>query len=124
MTALILSAAWLGGCANAVPVVDFYDADSDTLARFGTIATVSSHEGYLEIGKIQGIHCPRHWQSAGSSSLGSREIAIDQLKLKAAEMQADAITEPACVSNRELDSSNTCVGVLMCEATALRHKEN
>ena len=117
---LLLAAGWLGGCATAVPVVDFYDADAEALDRFRHVRIVYGREGFEDLGDLEGLHCHRNASTPNPHSLEARSMAIDQLRLKAAALGADAMTEPHCRASSEIDLVNNCFGTLLCVSRALR----
>jgi hypothetical protein len=121
---LILTAAWLGGCATPVPVVDFYDTDSEALDRFRDVQTVYEREGFDDLGQVKGLHCNRNGITPNPHSPEARAMAIDQVRLKAAALGADAITEPHCRISVEMDLTNNCLGSVLCISHALRRDED
>ena len=122
--ALVFAAAWLGGCATPVPVVDFYETDSETLGRFRDVQTVYGRQGFDDLGQVQGLHCSRNGITPSPHSPEARARAIDQVRLKAAARGADAITEPHCRISGEVDLTNNCTGSVLCISHALRRDEN
>jgi hypothetical protein len=94
----------LGGCASAVPVVDFYDTDSRTLLRFQQITIVSESQGLKNLGEV----------------VLAETQAIDQVKLKAAEKGADHIDAPQCEIRDSGDFTNNCYGTVVCTASAYK----
>ncbi len=68
---------------------------------------------------IDGPIRSRATQSAFTVTL----YATDQVRLKAAEQGADAITEPMCTINTKGDLSNNCYGNVNCGASAPRRAD-
>lgn len=117
-------AATLSGCATAVPVVDYYDADSSTLRRFQSIDVLSDEaaegKNLKNLGEIQGIYCKKTHEQVPVHDEGARTLAIDQVKLKAAEKSADYISTPKCVISGSSDFTNNCYSTLMCTSSAFK----
>ncbi|MEL6950503.1 MAG: hypothetical protein AAGM16_10380 [Pseudomonadota bacterium] len=116
----------IAGCASSIPVIDFYEASSETLQRYqqiNVLTTSTAPRAFEPLEDIEGIYCRK---KMGQAALADREAtlyAIDQVRLKAAEENADAITEPACTINTDNDFSNNCYGSVICRATALRRAD-
>lgn len=122
-TLILAVVSLLGGCATPVPVIDFYDADAETLRRFPTIdvlddATIQ-RGAYRDLGPVNGLYCSRDRVGLTIHDPRARLKAIDQVKLHAAELGADAISEPHCLQRRETDLTNNCWSSLICESDAL-----
>lgn len=122
--AMSLIAIWLGGCAAAVPVIDFYDADAGTLGRFRDIEIVYDRQGFVELGELRGLHCHRNSTTPDPHDPAAKAAAIDQLRLKAAALGADAITEPHCQVSVAMDLANNCLGTVLCISHALRREDD
>ena len=121
-TLILALVSLLCGCATAVPVIDFYDADADTLRRFPTIdvlddATIQ-RGAYRDLGIVKGLYCSRDRVGLTINDPHARLKAIDQVKLHAAELGADAISEPNCLQSRETDLTNNCWATAFCQSTA------
>ena len=119
---ILLLQTVLAGCASVVPVIDFYDADSDTLRRYKAIKVLDNTSPDIKdmkkLGEIDGIYCKRHPSQVPVDDDLAKVQAIDQVKLRAALAGANYITEPQCTVNRSADFSNNCMGVLMCTSSA------
>jgi hypothetical protein len=123
-TIALLIAGALTGCATAVPVVDFYDTDSDTLRRFQIISVLdgafADAKDLKELGEVEGIYCKKtRGQVAVDDHLAEAQ-AIDQVKLKAAKKGANYITAPQCVIRDSGDFTNNCYSTLVCTSSAAR----
>ena len=110
-----------GGCANHVSLVDHYDVPSEDLVAYQQIkiAPLYSHDSphYENLGPLAGLAC----DNTGGSGADERD-AIDQLKLKAALLGADAISPPGCGASTGVDWANNCWNSVLCEAAALRRR--
>lgn len=120
--ALILLMA-LGGCADAVRVADFYDADSATLRRFETMEVIStqvpSTSKYRDLGVVEGLYCHRSYQGASVNDPLAREQAVEQVMLKAASKGATHISAPNCDVSEAGSFANNCLGTVTCTSHAL-----
>jgi len=119
---LLLKSA-LAGCATAVPVVDYYDSDSDTLRRFQIITVFDGESANItdlkNLGEVEGIYCKKtHGQVSVDDRLAEIQ-AVDQVKLKAAKKGASYITQPQCVIRESGDFTNNCYSTLVCTSSAL-----
>jgi len=119
MAACVLTAL-LAGCASAVPVIDFYDADSGTLSRFQRITVISDSQGLKNLGDVQGIYCSKTYGHVEADDPLAETQAVDQVKLKAAEKGADHIGVPQCEVQDSGDFTNNCYGTVVCTATVLK----
>ena len=123
---LLLQSA-LAGCATAVPVVDFYDSDSDTLHRFQIITVIdgasASGKDLKKLGEIEGIYCNKTYGQVSVGHHTAEAQAVDQVKLKAAEKGANYITTPQCVIRDSGDFTNNCYSTLVCTSSALREPD-
>ena len=122
MAVTLILAGTLAGCATAVPVVDFYDSDSDTLRRF-EIITVLDHasanaKDLKNLGEVEGIYCTKTHRQVSVDDRLAEAQAIDQVKLKAAEKGAHYITTPQCVIRDSGDFTNNCYSTLVCTSSA------
>ena len=115
----VLVSLFLVGCGTRVGLVDHYDVPAADLRAYQEleIAPVYSQDNplYENLGLISGLSCNR----SGSQNADERD-AIDQLKLKARLMGADAITDPGCAASAGVDWANNCYSSVLCEAIALK----
>ena len=119
----LMLAGALAGCASAVPVVDFYDSDSDTLRRFQTITVLdgasANAKNLKKLGAVEGIYCNRNSRQVSVDDHLAETQAVDQVKLKAARVGANYITTPQCVIRDSGDLTNNCFSTLVCTSSAL-----
>ena len=121
---LLLMAGLLSGCADTVPIVDYYDVDTESLERYASMQVVNqsaidSGEFYFTE-EIEGLYCRKDARSDDVMSREAKKIAIDQVKLKAAREGADAISEPRCTPNIHGSFGNNCMSTLVCMSMALK----
>ncbi len=123
ITITLILAGALAGCASAVPVVDFYDSDSDTLRRFQIITVLdgasASAKDLKKLGEIEGIYCNKTYGQVSVDDHFAEAQAVDQVKLKAARKGAQYITTPQCVIRDSGDFTNNCYSTLVCTSAAL-----
>jgi hypothetical protein len=120
MVALLMT-GMVTGCATAVPVVDFYDTDSDTLRRFQDIVVLGDTSADAKsLGEVEGIYCKKTPGQASVDDPLAKAQAIDQVKLKAAAKGANYVTAPQCIVNNSGDVANNCYSTVVCTAAALR----
>ena len=123
VTITLIAAATLSACATAVPVVDFYDTDSDSLHRFERITVLDDASAIASraknLGEVKGIYCEQGSRQISEDDHLAEARAIDQVKLKAAKLGADYMTKPQCVISNSGDVTNNCYATLVCTASAL-----
>ena len=123
ITITLILAGTLAGCATAVPVVDFYDSDSDTLRRFQIITIIdgasANAKDLKKLGEVEGIYCKKTYGQVSVDDHLAEAQAVDQVKLKAAEKGAHYITAPQCVIRDSGDFTNNCYSTLVCTSSAL-----
>jgi hypothetical protein len=123
ITASLILTGALAGCATAVPIVDFYDSDSDTLRRFQTITVLDdafrNAKNLETLGDVEGIFCNKSSRQVSVNDPLARAKAVDQVKLKAAKKGAHYITTPLCLIRVGADLTNNCYSTLVCTASAL-----
>jgi hypothetical protein len=120
---IVFVAVTMTACASAVPIIDFYDADSKTLERFQRISKVSESSGLKNLGEVQGIYCNRTREQVDVNDELARPLALDQLKLKAAAKGADHISTPQCEVQDSMDFANNCFAKIVCSAFALKNEQ-
>jgi hypothetical protein len=122
-TLALITAVTLGGCATAVPVVDFYDTDSDALRRFQNISLLddgsTDANRMKNLGEVSGIFCEKSSGEISEDDHLAEARAIDQVKLKAAKLGAHYISKPQCVISNSGDVANNCYATLVCASSAL-----
>ena len=122
---LPLAIALLSGCATQIKTMDYYDLPTESLNNLRAMTQLPelalSDENYTDVGVVTGLSCRRNTAvDPESGSPASENIAMDQLKLKAAALGADHITTPQCVRSDKMDLSNNCWSTLICTSHALK----
>ena len=120
---LVATTLCLCACATPIKVLDYYGADSATLAKIRNLQVVDdialSDGPFTDLGIVNGLFCNRTPQDAGANSDNAERLAKDQVSLRAAELGADYITVPQCTLNSKMDLSNNCWATLVCTSHAL-----
>jgi len=120
---LVATTLCLFGCATPIKVLDYYGADSATLAKLRDLKVVEedalSEGRATDLGVVNGLFCNRApWDPGATTDIAER-LAKDQVTLRAAELGADYITAPQCTLNSKMDLSNNCWATLVCTSHAL-----
>jgi len=76
-----------------------------------------SEDEYIELGAVEGMFCHK---LRGQLTPGAERDAIDQIKLKAAALDADYITTPQCVIDESLAFNDTCFSRTVCSSRAIK----
>jgi hypothetical protein len=121
VAALLVAAVILGsGCAAPIPRIDYYDVETDALRRIRDMRELDAASieagSYRELGEVDGLYCPT--QRAWLDSSEAERLAVDQVKIRAAQLGATHIGTPSCESDGTLDMTNNCMTTLKCKARA------
>jgi len=113
-----------GGCQIDPPagwgqIEDVTTLNTEQIHRMDNLIIIKPHDlanvSYKSLGKIKGLSC--------ASGVGrgdyTKEEAIDQLMIKAAKLEANAITNPICQETKTLDVGNNCWGSIKCLSEAI-----
>ena len=110
------------GCAAPIPRIDYYDVETDALMRIRDMreldATALEAGAYLELDTVDGLFCSN--QSVWVGSAEAERAAVDQVKIRAAQLGATHISTPNCEADESLDMTNNCMATLKCKARAFR----
>ncbi len=119
---LVMIAVLTTGCASAVPQIDYYDVDTEALQRLRGLTVLDDptieRGNYQVLGDVEGLFCDRN-QMYGVGSAEAKRVAVDQLKIRAAQLGADHISTPSCEVSESMDLTNNCWNSVMCSAEAL-----
>lgn len=123
---LIATALCLCACAAPVKVLDYYEADSASLARIRDLKVIEddalSDGQFTDLGVVNGLYCERvSRDSTANTDIAKRSVKY-QVGLRAAELGADYITAPSCTHNSKMDLTNNCWATLVCTSHALAKK--
>jgi hypothetical protein len=118
LLASILAAA---GCTY-IEVVNHYDLEVDQLERYKAIKIVDPQQraqpNYRTLGEIRGLSCAK---ILGQSP--SEQDAMDQVRLRAAQAGATAMSPPVCEWSGDLDWKNNCWKTIICASEILVETE-
>ncbi len=112
----------VAGCTTSVAVRNFYAADTATLERFVAMRVAENAQELERLGTVTGLYCDKGTYAAGSRDVThprAERRAVDQVKLKAAELGASHISRPRCEIRATGDMVNNCYGTVTCQADAL-----
>jgi hypothetical protein len=120
---LLVATVILGsGCAAPIARIDYYDVDTEALQRIRGMreldAAAIEAGSYRELGEVDGLFCPTQWVWLNSPE--AERMAVDQVKIRAAQLGATDISKPECKANESMDMTNNCMSTLRCKARALR----
>lgn len=120
---LVLLTALLSACADTIPIVDYYDVDTDSLERYANMSIASQsvidRGDFHPADEVMGLYCRKDFRSYDVTSPQAKKIAIDQVKLRAALEKADAVSEPKCTPDIRGSFGNNCISTLTCVATVM-----
>ena len=119
----IATVVLMSGCATPIEVLDYYDADSATLAKLRHMELVGEEvllsDDYEDLGDVKGLFCEKSPWDPEASSDSAMNRTVEQLKLRAAAKGADYISAPSCTLNNKMDLTNNCWSTLICSSHAL-----
>ena len=121
-TLLVAAVILCSGCGAPIPRIDYYDVETDALQRIrgmGELDAAAIEDGsYSDLGEVGGLFCPT--QGIWLNSPEAERMAVDQVKIRAAQLGATHISTPTCVADESMDMTNNCFATIKCSARALR----
>lgn len=97
---------WLVGCASNPPVSSLTSLQRQRVAEMVILkAGAISRESYQILGTVEGIACKRNLYASGSPSMDEAQQGI---RIRAAKLGADAVTNMVCEDKREVDWGRNC----------------
>jgi hypothetical protein len=115
---LLASAAMAVSGCSYIGVINHYDLDTQALQHYISLQIVTIEErarrDYRSLGEIRGISCGR---TPGDAP--NERDAMDQVRLRASQAGAHAITPPICVHSDDIEWSNNCWRSVICSAEIL-----
>ena len=117
---IILAALFVSGCAGFGQVAQISDLSTDELKRLHNVRLLDSDNGihYTSLGRVKGLSCKGSWMSGDTK----QEAAMTQLKMKAVQMDANAVLYPTCSHDASVDWGNNCWESWVCVGEAVRVK--
>ena len=120
-TLLVIAVILGSGCAAPIPRIDYYDVETDALQRIRDMRALDAAAieagAYHDLGEVDGLFCPTQWIWLNSPE--AQRMAVDQVKIRAAQLGATHISEPVCEANESMDMTNNCMSTVKCSARAL-----
>ena len=108
------------GCAAPIPRIDYYDVETEALQRIrgmGELDAAAIEAGsYNDLGEVDGLFCPTQWVWLDSPE--AERMAVDQVKIRAAQLGATHISTPICAADESMDMTNNCMSTVKCMARA------
>lgn len=115
---LLLAALLLTACAGFGQVEHVSSLSPEQVRAMNqiNIYTDDSDVDYTTLGEVKGLSCKGSpWGGAADES-----AAMNQLKIKAVQLDANAIVHPACSHHSGTDWGNNCWESWVCVGTAVR----
>jgi len=118
LPALVTAASLSSSGCSYIEIVDHYSLSSQQLQSYKTLQILTEEQrsrgDYRSAGEIRGISCTR---MIGKTP--NEPDAIDQVRLRASQAGAHAISPPVCVHSTETDWKNNCWSSVICSAEVL-----
>ena len=110
----------LSGCPGLGQIENPTNLSAQQLKQFNEIQLYDSSDGieYVSLGRIKGISC----RDAATIGEPGEEAALNQLKIKAAKLNANAIFYPTCSYRNTPDLLNNCYDPWTCVGEAAQVK--
>lgn len=107
----------LAGCASNPSVSSLTSAERQRVAEMivlkpGTIP----RESYQILGSVEGIACKRNLYASDSPSMDEAKQGV---RIRAAQLGADAVTNVVCEDKREVDWGRNCWQTVVCVGDAI-----
>ena len=113
--ALVAWALLAGSGCSYIEVVDHYGLSTQQLQQYKALHIVTGEElagsNYHSIGEIRGLSCAKIL-----GAIPNEQDAVDQVRLRASQAGAHAISSPVCVHSTDIDWSNNCWSRVICSA--------
>ena len=104
--------ASLMGCASNPSVSSLTSAERQKVAEMVVLkAGAIPRESYQILGSVEGIACKRNLYASGSPSM---DEAMQGVRIRAAKLGADAVTNVVCEDKREVDWGRNCWQTVVC----------
>jgi S1-C subfamily serine protease len=114
---ILLILGMIAGCASNPPISSL---SSEERARISNIVFLESGEipkdSYKLLGSVEGLACKRNLYASGAPSI---EEARQGVKIRAAQLGANAIINLLCESNQKADWKRNCWQSVVCVGDAI-----
>lgn len=77
-------------------------------------------ESYQILGSVEGLACKRNLYASGSPSLAEAQQGV---RIRAAQMGANAVLNMVCEDKKEIDLGRNCWQTVVCVADAISVKD-
>lgn len=109
--------ATLAGCASNPSVTSLSSEQRQKVSELVEFPSGSlPRESYKIIGSAKGLACKRNLYASGKPSM---EEAQQGVRIRAALMGADAVTNVLCEDKQEVDWGNNCWQTVVCVGDAI-----
>lgn len=109
--------ATLAGCASNPSVASLSSEQRQRVAELVEFPSGSlPRESYQIVGSAKGLACKRNLYASGKPSM---EEAQQGVRIRAALMGADAVTNVLCEDKQEVDWGNNCWQTVVCVGDAI-----
>lgn len=107
----------LTGCASNPSVSSLTSAERQRVAEMIVLKPGSiPRESYQILGSVEGIACKRNLYASGSPSTDEAKQGV---RIRAAQLGADAVTNMVCEDKREVDWGRNCWQTVVCVGDAI-----
>ncbi|MDH5561571.1 MAG: hypothetical protein OEY59_12040 [Deltaproteobacteria bacterium] len=108
---------WLSGCASNPSVSSLSSLERQRVTEMVILKAGSiPREKYQIVGSVEGIACKRNLYASGSPSMNEAQQGV---RIRAALLGADAVTNMVCEDKREVDWGRNCWQTVVCVADAI-----
>lgn len=118
LTTFLAALSLAGSGCSYIEIVDHYSLSSQALQNYKALQILTEEQrsqgDYRSAGEIRGISCER---VLGRTP--NEPDAMDQVRLRASQAGAHAISLPVCVHSADMDWSNNCWSSVICSAEVL-----
>ncbi len=114
---VVCTAVMLSGCASNPSVSSLTSAERQRVAEMIVVqAGAIPRESYQMLGSVEGIACKRNLYASGSPSMDEAKQGV---RIRAAKLGADAVTNMVCEDKREVDWGRNCWQTVVCVGDAI-----
>lgn len=107
----------LAGCASNPSISSLTSAERQRVAEMVVVRAGAIPRGsYQIVGTVEGIACKRNLYASGSPSMDEAKQGV---RIRAAQLGADAVTNMVCEDKREVDWGRNCWQTVVCVGDAI-----
>lgn len=105
------------GCASNPSVSSLSSIERQRAVEMVVVtAGTLSRGSYQTLGSVEGIACKRNLYASGSPSMDEAKQGV---RIRAAQLGADAVTNMICENKQEADMKRNCWQTIVCVADAV-----